>query len=300
MSADEQAGRADGGVPHAYRNALFWRWAPAMPARLPAAFVTVLYACGAAADKGGRLRFRDGKPIRIRDLAAAAKADEKDVRRYLDAAIAAGVLGVEGERRRGTPTLYVLLLSPRPDWGAAVASLAASRRKSRKAPPWLEDQEAGDTAKFGGHAPEPENGGHAPELGTGGGEKERGTRPRTSSGDTPPFGSGDTPPNNPGITQDISQDMAEVGGQPEPLARDTTNKINPAQDKTTQDQPAGVRRCDICHDRLIFDTRRPNRTRHTHCEPQRAIQPPLLLGVPTPQPDEPDAQPSAEHHADTA
>ncbi|MFE0376222.1 hypothetical protein ACFW1M_11665, partial [Streptomyces inhibens] len=186
MSTDEQAGQSAGGsVPHAFRNALFWRWAPAMPKGIPASFVTVLYALGAAADTAGRLRFRDGKAIRIKDIAAAVKADEKDVRRYLTAAIAAGVVSIQGEARRGRATLYVLILSPWPDWTAAVASLETTKRKPRKAPPWVEDE-----AKNGGVSPEPENGGHAPELSAPDPEEERGTRPPLSSGDTPPFGGG--------------------------------------------------------------------------------------------------------------
>ena len=83
MTADDQDARAAGSVPNAYRNALFWRWAPQMPRGLSSSFVTVLYALASAADPAGRVRFRDGKAIRIKDIAAAAKADEKDVRRYL-------------------------------------------------------------------------------------------------------------------------------------------------------------------------------------------------------------------------
>jgi hypothetical protein len=93
--------RASGSVPNAFRNALFWRWAPAMPTGLPSSFVTVLYALAAAADPAGKVKFRDGKAIRIKDIAAAAKVDEKDCRRYINAAIAAGVVGVEGEQRPG-------------------------------------------------------------------------------------------------------------------------------------------------------------------------------------------------------
>lgn len=208
---DEQAGQYTGSIPQAYRNALFWRWAPEMPRRLPAAFVTLLYALGTAADASGRLRFRDGKVIRIRDIAAAVKADEKDVRRYLNAALAAGILTIEGERGRGKAALYVLVISPRPDWDAALASLDATRRKPRKAPPWMEE-------KNGGHAPElpeTENGAHAPELSTGDDQGERGTRPRMGSGDTPPNSSGDTPPNNPWGTQRVPQEIADVGDQPQ-------------------------------------------------------------------------------------
>jgi hypothetical protein len=182
LNETEQAtDRTAGSVPNAYRNALFWRWAPAMPKGLPSAFVTLLYALSAAADPMGKLKFRDGTVIRIKDIAAAAKTDEKDCRRYIAAAIAAGVLTVEGERRRGMKALYVLLVDPAPSWEAAVASLEGSRRKSRKAPPWLS-------------ADDQENGGVGPRTSR---RRERGTRPRTSgpirrrrTGDTPPYGFG--------------------------------------------------------------------------------------------------------------
>jgi hypothetical protein len=95
--------------------------------------------------------------------------------------------------------------------------------------------------------------------------------------------------------------VAEVGGQPEPPRRDPADKIDFSQDHDHgQDNPAaGVRRCSVCRDRLIFDPRRPNRTVHTHCQPraQRAIQPPLLLGVPTPPPG---ADAATQPQADTA
>ncbi len=324
MSNEEQAGRAAGSVPHAFRNALFWRWVPEMPAKLPPAFVTVLYACASGADAAGRVRFRDGKPIRIRDLAAAGKCDEKDARRYLDAAIAAGVLAVEGERRRGTPTLYALVLSPAPDWGAAVASLAGSRRERKdreddKVPPWLRknrgaatasedqsedqaDEEPG--AENGGLPPEPgesENeekfGGQPPEPEDQGGDEVRGAAPRTGSGGCPPFGSGGCPPNNPGDSHEVSHEMADESAPPEPPPRETghNNTSSPTRGKDDDGcaAPSGVRHCTACHGRLIYDPRRPDRTIHRHCDPnaQQVRQPPLMAGVPAP-PEPPPPSPS--------
>ncbi|MFE0137658.1 hypothetical protein ACFWY6_39795, partial [Streptomyces sp. NPDC059037] len=208
----EQAGSTSGSVPHAYRNALFWRWAPAMPKGLPSSFVTVLYGLSAAADPAGRVRFRDGKAIRIKDIAAACKADEKDVRRYIEAAIAAGVLTVQGERRRGRASLYVLVMSPWPDWEAAVHSVDESKRKraERKPPPWR-DENGGRSPEL----PEAENGGPPPELPDLDREKERGTAPHMGSGDRPPFGSGVRPPHTPRVSLEIPQEVAEVGGEPQ-------------------------------------------------------------------------------------
>lgn len=257
MSTDEQA--QSGSVPHAYRNALFWRWVPSMPKGLPGSFVTVLYALAAAADPSGRVRFRDGKAIRIKDIASACKADEKDVRRYLDAAIVAGVVAVQGERRRGVPALYVLVLSPRPDWDAAVSSLDSSKRKARKAPPWLGEKNGGVSPELS----EPENGGHAPELDPLDRDEERGTRPRLSSGDAPPFGSGDTPPYIPGRAKELPQEMAEVGGQPQLVGAPELHKIDSLTDQPRADPPPGdFIRCARCHTPMIA---RPGRTTHTHC-----------------------------------
>lgn len=210
--SDEQAGAYTGSIPQAYRHAIFWRWAPGMPRGLPSAFVNLLYAVGTAADASGRLRFRDGKPIRIRDIAAAIKADEKDARRYLNAALAAGVLTVEGERGRGKVPLYVLVIAPRPDWPAAVAELEASKRvrAGRKPPPWRDEN--------GGRSPEladPENGGPPPELPAADDQEERGTAPRPRTGDRPPNGSGDRPPNIPWGTQGVPQEIPEVVAKPQ-------------------------------------------------------------------------------------
>lgn len=257
MSTDEQA--QSGSVPHAYRTALFWRWAPAMPKGLPSCFVTVLYALSAAADPAGRVRFRDGKAIRIKDIAAACKADEKDVRRAIEAAIVAGVVGVQGERRRGRAALYVLVLSPRPDWDAAVSSMAATKRKraERTTPPWR--------AENGGRSPElseGENGGPPPELQALDREEERGTAPRLSSGDRPPFGSGDRPPNNPGRAKELPQEMAEVVDQPQVVG--APDKIDFPADQPRADPaaPSDFIRCARCHTPMIA---RPGRTTHTHC-----------------------------------
>ncbi|MEV5995376.1 FaeA/PapI family transcriptional regulator, partial [Streptomyces sp. NPDC052115] len=144
MSTEEQETRASGSVPHAYGNALAWRWSREMPTALRRGFLTLLYAMRAMANANGELRFHgDRKPIRIQDIAKAACVREKDARRYLEAATHAGVVGIRGERRRGVATLYVLLLSPAPDWTAAEAHLTATARKPGKASaPWVDTDES--------------------------------------------------------------------------------------------------------------------------------------------------------------
>lgn len=137
MSNDEQD-RASGSVPNAFGNALAWKWSREMPTPLRRGFLTLLYALRAMANASGELRFTgDRQPIRIQDIARAAGASEKDARRYLDAAIRSGAVVVKGERKRGRPTLYVIVPTPWPDWKAAEDYLKSTARKPGKRPaPW--------------------------------------------------------------------------------------------------------------------------------------------------------------------
>lgn len=264
MSTDEQATRASGSVPHAYGNALAWRWSREMPTALRRGFLTLLYALRAMANADGQLRFHgDRKPIRIQDIAKAAGSSEKDARRFINAAMAAGVLAVQGERRRGIPTLYVLLLSPAPDWGAAEQSLKSSRRAPGKAPaPWHEAPESSgprDPNQFGPSRPEL-TGGTADEV----------RAPATRMGSDPrdPNGSGPRDPNNPGSTHEVSQEAAEVVFQPQVVGASGPQEIDSAQEQPRADpadeQSSDFARCARCHERMI---RRPGRDTHTHCEP---------------------------------
>ena len=118
-STHEQEGRRDGGVPNTFGNKVAWKWSRTMPRSLKASkFLCLLYALRAMASASGELRFPDGKPIRIQDIAAATGCREQDARRFLEAGRRAGVLLV-GERRRGTPTLYAVAAEAWPDWKAA-------------------------------------------------------------------------------------------------------------------------------------------------------------------------------------
>lgn len=174
---DQQPDHASGGVPHSFRNILYWRWSRELPRPLKQGFVKLLYALGTAANTRGELKFAgDGRPMRISDIAAGAVMDEKDCLRHIDAAIAAGVVVVLGTRRRGTQTVYQVVVLPNPDWTAAVASLDASqpaKKRTRKPAPWQEEP----AEEFGGPPPELES-------------PSSGDRPRSfpeqSSGDRPP------------------------------------------------------------------------------------------------------------------
>ena len=137
---DEEAGRAVGSVPNAFGNALAWQWVKEMPRPLRGGFLKLLYALRAIARPDGRIG-GDRGPYRITQIAQACGADEKDTRRYLRAAGAAGVVVVEGEQKRGKTTSYAIVVAPCPRWDMAAASLEQSRataRTARKSPPWRE------------------------------------------------------------------------------------------------------------------------------------------------------------------
>jgi hypothetical protein len=227
-----------------------------MPTALRRGFLTLLYAVRAMANASGELRFPD-KPIRIQDIAKAAGASEKDARRYINAAIAAGVIVVKGEQRRGKPTLYVLMVDPSPDWGAAESSLKSSRRPSGKGPaPWQDTRESSgdrDPNQFGPPRPELE----APEP-----EEVRVTATRMGSGHRDPNGSGPRDPNNPGTTHESSHDGAGVVFKPQVVGRSAAPKIDSPQDHHHDEQPADFVRCARCHERMVP---RPGRTTHAHC-----------------------------------
>lgn len=296
MSDEEQQSEpAAGSVPHAYRQRLFWQWVRAMPPRTPSGFVSLLYALGAAADPAGRLRFRDGTPITIKQFAGSVRGDEKQVTTWVDAAIAAGVLTYEGSRRRGATPLYLLVLSPLPDWGAAQSVIKAAAdkdkgkpsTKAKKQPPWQAGQGAHWDEEFGGPPPvleDLENGGPSPELPPPEPDEERGTVPGTRTGDRPPNGSGDGPRNNPGFPRKGSHAMADVGSQPQvaraspPSMADADPPARPVQAVFLLNLPGGAQgpepdtpppdfaRCEACHGRLIP---RPGRTtHHQHCQPE--------------------------------
>lgn len=279
-------------VPHDYRNALFWRWVPAMPKGLPSGFVSLLYALGSAADTSGRLRFKDGTIIRIAAIAAAIRADAKDVRRYMAAAIAAGVVVIDGEAAPGKAIAYAILIAPRPDWGAAEACLQSTKRRrgDRGNLPWK-------NAALGGTPPRVDLGGTPPKVEDPEGEGPWGYAPPPTLGVRPPSTLGVRPPYIPGSTQELPQEMAEVGGQPQVGDAPALHKIDSSQED--KPRPAAVPddfiRCTRCHKPMI--RRADGRTTHTHCIAAQPVQSPLLYALPDAQQLEP---PAADHHATTA
>lgn len=129
MSESELEPYAGGSVAHHWGNALARRWAPELPRPLTQGFLTCLYALRQLASADGQLKYaRDGKGITLAEIAAACRSSQKDVRAFLTAAIAAGVVTTVGARRRGVAAVYALLVSPRPNWAAAAAVVENHRR----------------------------------------------------------------------------------------------------------------------------------------------------------------------------
>lgn len=194
-----------------------------MPRPLHGGFLTLLYALGTAANTEGRLRFRDGKAIRIQDIARAVGSSEKDTRRYINAAIAARVVGYEKPPKRGRATVYRLIVEAYPMWDLAAESLLLSRpnRKDAAPPPWREDQEQASTG-----APESsgvgdpnrddeEFGSPTPEVTDGTGQRSSGHRDTLEFGSPTPQQFGSPTPEQPRVPQGFPTVGADVVGQPQ-------------------------------------------------------------------------------------
>jgi hypothetical protein len=270
LSTDEQDARTSGSVPVAYGNALSWRWTRDMSAYLRRSGLPLLLCqLRNFASASGEVAFSgDRKPIRIQDIAAASCCREKDARRYLEAAIRAGVVQILGERKRGVPTRYVIVVHPFPDWQAAEDYLKSTGRKPGKgAAPWQDDDQSS------GHRGPNHIGPPRPEL-TGGTENEvRATAAPWSSGHRGPTGSGHRGPNNPGVTHDSPQDRAEVVPQPQPSGP-TGEQIDHQEhhhERPNAGPPpaATAGRCRICQIPLI----RPGRDLCHGCEQHLAAHP---------------------------
>jgi len=274
LSIEEQA-PASGSVPNAYGNALAWKWTRQMtPYVRRSGLPTLLYALRAMANPAGELAFQDRKAIRIQDIAVAACCREKDARRYLEAAIRAGVVQTLGERKRGKATRYVIVMHPFPDWQAAEDYLKSTARDNTKRPPkWVE--EPGDTGEGSGHSGPNNNGPLRPELTGGTANGVRATPARMSSGHSGPTGSGHSGPNNPGGYPWGSQDGAEVSFKPQVVGPpgDQAESHEPHHDDATApdpDAPDTWRICPGCNRRIMPSPWDPHRTVHTRCEPHLA------------------------------
>lgn len=163
-----------------FRNRLFWRWSDELPRPLREGFVKVLHAFGAGANPAGRMVFWDGRIITLKEIARAACVDVKDARRYINAAMVAGVVTVSGERKKGHTPVYAAVVVDAPDWTAAAEMLKATKPEpKRRAPKVWDEQGTGDAPSSPlqgekGDAPLSEKGGCTPEG--------KGDAPLTSQG----------------------------------------------------------------------------------------------------------------------
>jgi hypothetical protein len=270
LSTDEQDARP-GSVPVAYGNALSWKWTRQMSTYLRRSGLPLLLCqLRNFANASGEVAFSgDRKPIRLSDIAAAACCREKDGRRYLEAAIRAGVVQVVGQRKRGAATRYVIVVHPFPDWQAAEDYLKSTARKpGAKAPEWADDEDGSS-----GHRGPIEKGPPRPELPADPGPEEGATAARMGSGHRGPNGSGHRGPNNPGGYPGFSQDRAEVVPQPQPSGP-TGEQIDHQEhhhERPNAGPPpaATAGRCRICQIPLI----RPGRDLCHGCEQHLAAHP---------------------------
>ncbi|MFD3844779.1 hypothetical protein ACFWVB_02665 [Streptomyces microflavus] len=254
----EDPGRKPGCPPHEFGNALAWKWTKEMPPSLKSGFLTTLYALRAMSSASGHLRFSgDGKPIRIQDIARAAGCREKDARRFLEAAILAGVVVTIGERRRGKPTLYALVLSPWPSWAAAADYLKSTARQRKT------DDADESSGHSGPNSTEGESDGSSGPSGPNspGGDLDGNRAPvaRMGSGPSGPIGSGPSGPNNPGSTHELPQEMADVVPQPQQRAgvRDEDefpeqhDEHGTAARPDAEEPPLDARRCSCGRGRIV-------------------------------------------------
>lgn len=293
MNEDQE--QRTGGIPHAFGNAVAWRWADEMPAYLKRGFLTMLYAMRQHAAPSGELVFNSGvrKPIKLSVLARSAGCREKDGRRFIEAAIRAGVVVVVGERRRGRATLFRLVVNPWPDWKAAEDYLRGTSRGAGKT---FTVEDEGD----------PETSGHSGPSENGVDEAEEtdpvgATVALMGSGHSGPSTSGQSGPNIPCVTQADDHDVADVVTQPAVIAREAGEENEPAVGEESG-QPSGEEfgRCEVCTQPLL----RSGITRcSVHREQQpgrgdrrrgatgrgRPIQAPLLISVPDTASEPPQA-----------
>ncbi|WP_327345908.1 hypothetical protein [Streptomyces europaeiscabiei] len=290
MSVDEQDSRKEGGVPNSFGNALAWKWTRQMPRGLKGGFLTMLYALRAMAAASGELRFKDGKPIRIQDLAKAAGCREHDARRYLDAGIRAGVVLVDGERRRGKATRYAIpgdVLWP--DWKSAEDYLkATARRRAQDEEPEDSSGHSGTNSEAGSSGRKGTNqfGPQRHELGAADEESVRATEARMGSGHSGPTGSGRSGPNNPGSSHGVSHDGADVVTQP-PVAGGSLAQNDQSPNQDQDDQPFG--RCEQCGHPLVrpgvtrcaAHREKPTSRKRPNADRRGPVQAPLMAVVPT-------------------
>ncbi|MDX2552585.1 hypothetical protein ACKI1J_42830 [Streptomyces scabiei] len=277
MSESELEPHAGGSVAHHWGNALARRWAPELPRPLTQGFLTCLYALRQLASADGQLKYaRDGKGITLAEIAAACRSSQKDVRAFLTAAIAAGVVTTVGARRRGVAAVYCLLVSPRPNWAAAAAVVDNHRRGKTTTREPAEQPTSSDHSGPTSPAPSSDHSGpnSAAASSDHSGPSEFG--PQWSRKFGPQWS------HHPGITHELPHEDLSVG----PQVRDARG--HESHERAEESSTAGARPLRAV-DGTRSGARRPARP---------SGQMPLLMTVPAPQgPPEPPADPGAGDHS---
>lgn len=241
-------------------------------------------------------------------LAAIAGCSEETVTRCVRLLMAVGLL--MRKRRPNASAMYQLLIpTKRPEWeehlhvwGTSRQARARQRAKAREMAEHLAEDTGRNPSGDGIRNPSAVK---VPEPDRGRGPSPSGTRPRTGAEPVPgrvpepvPGGPYQYTPTS-GRDPDSDQETVELPPQPQVRAGARPAKDpDPAIRAMPEPQP-DVPRCAVCGGALAI--RRSGRTGHERCadRPPSAVQPPLLLGVPSPQP-EPEADAATQPQADTA
>ncbi|WP_328638439.1 hypothetical protein [Streptomyces canus] len=302
MSTEDQEQRT-GGIAHAFGNAVAWKWVDEMPAYLKTGFLAMLYSLRQHAAPSGEVRFNGGnhRPIKMDRLSRSAGCREQDGRRYVEAAIRAGIVVLVGERKRGATPLFRVTVNPWPDWKAAEDYLRATSRGAGKKFPKLEEEP--ETSAHGG----PSILEHETPEGT---DEGRTTVARPTSDHRGSTTSDHRGPNKPCVFHAGYHDGAEVVPQP-PVDRGLSSEQNElpigeedeqasgGQQQGEAEEPDGqpqepvtdeeFGRCEVCRIPLVRPGKRcaghreqlvPGR-RRSSASRRRAIQAPLMISVPT-------------------
>ncbi|MEH0657568.1 hypothetical protein QA860_07430 [Streptomyces stelliscabiei] len=276
MSESELEPHAGGSVAHHWGNALARRWAPELPRPLTQGFLTCLYALRQLAGADGQLKYaRDGKGVTLAEIAAACRSSQKDVRAFLTAAIAAGVVTTVGARRRGVAAVYSLLVSPRPNWAAAAAVVDNHRRGKTTAREAAEQPTSSDHSGPTSPAPSSDHSGPNSRAASSDHSGPAEFGPQWSRKFGPQWS------HHPGSTHELPHEDLSV----EPQVRDAHGRES--HERAEESSTAEARPL-----RAVDGAR-------TGARPARPSgQMPLLMTVPAPHgPQEPPAAPSAGDHS---
>ncbi|MBD0707372.1 MULTISPECIES: hypothetical protein [unclassified Streptomyces] len=299
MDDEQQTRQTGGSVPHAWGNALARQWAPALPRPLVGGFLTTLYVLRVLASADGHLRYaRDGAAVTITQIATAARSDQRDVRDYLRAAVAAGVVTVV-QAAPGRAVEYALLVCPAPDWERAAGMVWIAQQKKKearaakaaRAAARAASAAAEDTPTPGDSPPTPQEqtSGDSP---LGSEEEGSGDSPPRGVGGLSPGGVGGQSPEHPGSTHVLPHEVAEVVPQPQDVRGRASEKKTSGDQENHRRCASGCGQPVIRPDRLVC-AGCERRTQPTPQQPSVPVQGAFMISVPSRAPARPPSAPPA-------